>query len=121
MCMGTVMVKGDQIYSAGLAGAKLGYNRTYSDSMAYEKILENCYTYHLNDIDNHNGRRKVISATGGDWRNAYLPVELMIKHKFKGGQPCEPHARVKIVGEGAIFIDIPMEYWDFFDQFCKHV
>lgn len=109
-----VYVKGQHIYNAAVEGAKRGYNRSTDDYTRYEELLSKVFEQHLNTCANREERRSVMKKTKGNWRNAYLPICLALHHHYKGGQPCEPHARVYMPPEmGAVF-DIPLKDWDFF-------
>lgn len=106
-----VYAKGQEIYNAAVEGAKRGYNRSTDDYTRYEELLSKVFEQHLNTCSDRTKRRSIMRNTKGDWRNAYLPITLMMQHKHKAGIPCEAHARVCLPPNyGAIF-DIPLESW----------
>jgi hypothetical protein len=56
--------------------------------------------------------QNAIKNTNGDWRQAMFPIDMLMVHKHKHFQSCEPHARIWIGHVSHMIIDIAMEHWD---------
>lgn len=113
-----VFVKGQRIYNAAIEGAKRGYNRTFSDCTIYEELISKVFLYHLNTCNTKKELHAVMKSTKGDWRNAFLPVCLVMHHQHKGGVPCELHARVYLPPFMGDMFDIPWDIWEYFVESC---
>ncbi len=109
----TAFAKGNQIYVAAVEGAKRGYNRSTDNYAVYEDAISDLYKSLLSSVTRAS-RRSIERKTKGDWRNAYLPLTLMMEHKHIAGEPSEIHARVMLQGNKISFIDIPMDRWEQF-------
>jgi hypothetical protein len=101
---------GSSIYEAAKKGAEQGYNRSTDDYSAYREALEDLYETMLKDIPRKK-RREIERNTKKDWRRAYLPVFLLMRHEHKCFEPCEPHARIMLEGSKPSVIDIPWDSW----------
>lgn len=116
----TAFATGNEIYAAAVEGAKRGYNRSTDNYAAYEDAISDVYEYYLSTAT-RSTRRAIEHKTKGDWRNAYLPLMLMMEHKHIGGKPSETHARVMLQGKGVTFIDIPLDRWEQFESQTKEL
>ncbi len=111
----TAFAMGNEIYAAAVEGAKRGYNRSTDNYAAYEDALSDVYESYLSTAP-RSTRRAIERKTKGDWRNAYLPLSLMMEHKHIGSKPSETHARVMLQGKEVTLIDIPMDRWEQFES-----
>lgn len=109
--MSMIFVTGKEIYKAAVAGAKRGYNRSIDDYSMYAKVLNDCYEHHLSQIESPSERLAIWRNTGGDWRKASLPLQLLKVHKHIGGEVAEEHARVRLIMGSVKIFDIPMQNW----------
>jgi hypothetical protein len=108
------MVLGSDIYSAAIAGAREGYNRSTDDHSVYVNKLKQCYENCLADVEDEEVRNDIHRNTLGDWRRAHLPLSLALIHTHKFGQPCKPHARVYLSTDPSSVFDIPLDHWNRF-------
>ena len=113
--MKLVYARGDQIYAAAVAGAKRGHNRSTDNYSVYEKRIRDLYEFHLSK-STRNQRRRVNKFTGSDWRRAYLPVVFYKYHNPIAMSPSETHARVVLRGDIDTVLDIPLEFYERFEQ-----
>lgn len=109
--MSTIYARGVDIYSAGVAGAKRGYNRSTYEHKHYADLIGECYSVLVADIDDEAVRQQVIRNTNGTWQFATLPLSLALLHHHKGGKKCETHARVYLATNPASVFDIPLSHW----------
>lgn len=107
----TIFANGNDIYKAGIAGAKRGYNRGADDYSKYEDLLSGCYNEMLQDIGDEAVMAHVFETTKGMWQNAKLPLCLAMLHRHKGGKECEVHARVYLYTNPTAVFDIPLLHW----------
>lgn len=107
-----IFATGEQIYSAAIAGAMRGYNRSTDKHSTYEEVIEEHYKAMLSDVVNRSERRRIQKQTGNNWRKAYLPLSMALVHKHIGGQLCEEHARVYLTSNPARVFDIPLQQWN---------
>lgn len=107
-----IFATGEQIYSAAIAGAMRGYNRSTDKHSTYEEVIEEHYKAMLSDVVNRSERRRIQKQTGNNWRKAYLPLSMALVHKHIGGQLCEEHARVYLTSNPARVFDIPLHQWN---------
>jgi hypothetical protein len=107
-----IFATGEQIYTAAVAGAKRGYNRSTDEYSKYAEVLDEHYKAMLGDVSNRAERRRIKKHTGKDWRKAYLPLSMALVHRHIGGQECEEHARVFLTSNPARVFDIPMNHWN---------
>ena len=114
----TVYAKGSDIYAAFIRGAERNYNRSTDDYKSYEAQLSESYDYLLNCVGNRDQIRAIKRKTKGSWRNAYLPINLALKHHHIAGVPVEEHARVYLVSDPFNVIDIPMSEWEKLEKSC---
>jgi hypothetical protein len=110
-----IMVRGDQLLAAAIAGAKRGYNRSSDDPQVYKDLFQRSFDEMLKDVCSRAERKRVLKNTKGSYALAYLPVGLALFHEHKAMQPCERHARVFAYPNMASVFDIPLEYWE---RFC---
>jgi hypothetical protein len=106
-----IFATGEQIYSAAVAGAMRGYNRSTDEHSKYAEVLEEHYKAMLSEVRNRRERRNIKRNTRNDWRRAYLPLSMALVHKHIGGKECEEHARVFLTSNPARVFDIPMQNW----------
>jgi hypothetical protein len=102
---------GSDIYTACVEGAKRKFNRSTDNHKAYEEVLSESYKFYLDQFATREDRRRINRKTKGNWRNAYLPVCLAMKHKHIGGLPSEDHARIYFPHSIGSVIDIPWSNW----------
>ena len=114
----TVYAKGSDIYTAFIRGAERKYNRSTDDYKSYEAQLSESYDYLLNSVGNRDQIRAIKRKTKGSWRNAYLPINLALKHHHIAGIPVEEHARVYLESDPFNVIDIPMSEWEKLEKSC---
>ena len=107
-----IYARGYEIYEAAVAGAKLKYNRSTDNHKVYSDALKQHYTELTSSIKDAAIRRKVISATNGEWYGAYLPLALALIHEHRALEKCEPHARVFLTSDPGMVFDIPIKSWD---------
>jgi hypothetical protein len=107
-----IYATGEQIYTAAVAGAVRGYNRSTDEHSKYEEVIDEHYKAMLSDVQNRSQRRRIQKHTGNNWRKAYLPLSMALVHKHIGGQPCEEHARVYLPSNPARVFDIPLDKWN---------
>ena len=107
-----IFATGEQIYTAAVAGAKRGYNRSTDEHSKYAEVIDEHYNAMLSDVSNRAERRRIKKHTGNDWRKAYLPLSMALVHKHICGQECEEHARVFLTSNPARVFDIPMNHWN---------
>ena len=116
-----IFATGEQIYSAAIAGALRGYNRSTDKHSTYEKVITEHYKAMLSDVVNRSERRRIQRHTGNNWRKAYLPLSMALVHNHIGGQLCEEHARVYLTSNPARMFDIPMDHWNVMSQQSKQL
>lgn len=116
-----VLATGSQIYAAAIAGAKRGYNRSTDEYIKYAQLLQKHYEAMLRTVVDKNERNNIIRNTGGNWRNAYLPLSLAMYHNHIGGKPCETHARVYLTTNPAAVFDIPLDDWQEFVEVSEEL
>ena len=102
---------GSDIYKACVAGAKRKFNRSTDNHKAYEDVLSESFQYYLTEFASREERRKINRKTKGNWRNAYLPVCLAMKHEHIGGLPSEEHARIYFPHATGSVVDISWSDW----------
>jgi len=107
-----IFATGEQIYSAAIAGAIRGYNRSTDKHSTYEEVIEEHYKAMLSDVVNRSERRRIQKQTGNNWRKAYLPLSMALVHNHIGGELCEEHARVYLTSNPARVFDIPLHQWE---------
>ncbi len=107
----TIYAKGSDIYAAFVHGAEQKYNRSTDDYTSYEAHLAKSYAYWLKCAGSREQQRSIKRKTKGNWRNAYLPLDLALLHQFKAGAPVETHARVHLTNDPFSVIDIPLADW----------
>jgi hypothetical protein len=108
----TVYAKGADIYSAFVHGAECKYNRSTDDYSSYETQIAKSYEYWLKCAGGREQVRAIKRKTKGDWRNAYLPLNIAFMHKRIAGQPAEMHARVYLADAPSSVVDIPWGDWE---------
>ena len=108
----TVYAKGSDIYTAFIRGAERKYNRSTDDYRSYEAQLAKSYDYWLKCAGSREQVRSIKRKTKGNWRNAYLPLNLALKHHHIAGEPVEAHARVYLANDPFSVIDIPIPEWE---------
>ena len=108
------VASGQQIYDAAVAGAKQKFNRSTDDYSVYECMLNEFYELMLNDNKNKAECNRIRKRTKNNWRNANLPISLVMYHCYRAMQPCETHARVRLFHH--IVFDIPLEHWQMFRE-----
>ena len=116
-----IFATGEQIYTAAVAGAMRGYNRSTDEHSKYEQVIDEHYKAMLSDVQNRSERRRIQKHTGNNWRKAYLPLSMALVHKHIGGQPCEEHARVYLTSNPARVFDIPMNHWNVLSKKSKQL
>ena len=116
-----IFATGEQIYTAAVAGAERGYNRSTDEHSNYEKVIDEHYKAMLNDVSNRAERRRIQKHTGNNWRKAYLPLSMALVHKHIGGKECEEHARVYLTSNPARVFDIPMNHWNVLSKKSKQL
>jgi len=116
-----IFATGEQIYSAAIAGAKRGYNRSTDKHSTYEDAIEEHFKAMLSDVVDGSERRRIQQHTGNNWRKAYLPLSMALVHKHIGGQECEEHARVYLTSNPARVFDIPMNHWSVMSKKSKQL
>ena len=114
----TVYAKGSDIYAAFIRGAEQKYNRSTDDYKSYEVQLAKSYDYWLKLAGGRDQVRAIKRKTKGSWRNAYLPLNLALKHHHIAGLPVEPHARVYLASNPVSVVDILMSDWEKLEQSC---
>jgi hypothetical protein len=82
-------------------------------------MLNEFYEAMLSDKQNKAACDRVRKRTKNNWRNANFPITLLMEHKHRALQPCETHARVCMMGQYHQIFDIPMEYWELFEEQSK--
>ena len=107
-----IFATGEQIYTAAIAGAERGYNRSTDDHVKYEAMIKRHYKLMLSKVVNRAERRRIKKNTGNNWRKAYLPLKLALIHCHIGGKPCEAHARIFLTTDLRTVFDIPMDYFE---------
>lgn len=107
----TISAKGINIYKAAVAGAKRGYNNTTDDYTKYEAALQECFDDMLVGATAAQ-YAEVMLNTGGDWRNANLPLTFLKLHKHVRDGGNEWHARVQIYNKAESVIDIKTSDWN---------
>ena len=112
-----VVASGQQIFDAAVAGAKRKFNRSTDDYSVYESMIHDFNELMLSDIANQAACDQIRKRTKNDWRNANLPIALVLYHCHRAMQPCETHARVRLFHH--IVFDIPLEYWKLFEEQSK--
>lgn len=108
----TIYAKGSDIYTAFVHGAEQGYNRSTDDYTSYETQLANSYEYWLKCAGSREQVRAIKRKTKGNWRNAYLPLNIAMMHKRSAGQPANVHARVYLADLPSAVVDIPWADWE---------
>jgi hypothetical protein len=107
-----IFATGEQIYTAAVAGAERGYNRSTDDYTKYAALLEQHYRAMLSEVGDRATKRRIQKQTSNSWRKAYLPLSLALVHTHIAFQPSEAHARVFLTSNPSTVFDIPMDYWD---------
>ncbi len=102
--------KATDIYSAAVAGAKHGYNRTTDDCSEYAEELERAFNLYTSLIDDQATRNSVIRSTDGKWKNSLHPFLSLMFHKPQQCKPCETYVRVMVPAVDYVF-DIPLTQW----------
>lgn len=101
------------VFTAISNGAKEKYNQHVPAEKAaaflkdvYKECLAGC---------SYGEQALITRNTKGKWENASLPVQFLMVHKHRGGQPCEEHVRVHFpIGKFNFFpVDIPMFDWEY--------
>lgn len=108
----TIYAKGSDIYTAFVHGAEQGYNRSTDDYTSYEAQLAKSYEYWLKCAGSREQVRAIKRKTKGNWRNAYLPLNIAIMHKRSAVQPADVHARVYLADLPSAVVDIPWADWE---------
>jgi len=108
----TIFATGEQIYTAAVAGAERGYNRSTDQHSKYAELINEHYEEMTDAVSNKAARRRIRERTGNDWRKAYLPLSMALVHRHIGGELCEEHARVFLTSNPARVFDIPMNHWN---------
>ena len=116
-----VVASGEQIYQSAIEGAKRKYNRSTDNYSVYEKMLSESYEYMLSDSKNKAANKRIRQRTKNNWRNANFAVCFYMFHKHKAMQPCETHVRVSLMLSPTKIFDIPLDYWNMFEQQTKKV
>ena len=114
----TVYAKGSDIYAAFIRGAERKYNRSTDDYTTYEVHLAKSYDYWLKCAGSREQMRAIKRKTKGCWRNAYLPLNLALKHHHIAGEQVEEHARVYLASDPFAVVDIPMPEWKKLAKSC---
>ena len=107
----TIYAKGSDIYAAFVHGAEQKYNRSTDDYTNYEAHLAKSYAYWLNCAGSQELQLSIKRKTKGNWRNAYLPLNMAFIHKHVAGQATEPHARVYLADAPSAVVDITWADW----------
>ena len=107
----TIYAKGSDIYAAFVHGAEQKFNRSTDDYTRYEAHLSESYDYWVECAGDREQKRSIKRKTKGDWRNAYLPLSIALKHKYACGQSSEEHARVYLADSPSSVVDIPWTDW----------
>ena len=110
------VASGQQIFEAAVEGAKRKYNRSTDDYSVYESMLHEFYEIMLSDENNKAACDRVRKRTKNNWRNANFPITLIMYHKHRAMKPCEIHARVCLTSFYNKIFDIPLGYWEFFEE-----
>jgi len=113
------VASGKQIYKAAVEGAKREFNRSTNDYSVYESMLNEFYEKMLSDKKNKAACDRVRKRTKNNWLNANFPITLLMELKHRATQPCETHARVCLTGHFHQIFDIPLEYWEMFEEQSK--
>jgi hypothetical protein len=113
----TIYAKGSDIYAAFVRGAEQKYNRTTDDYTRYEDHLAESYAYWLKCAGGREQQRSIKRKTKGNWRNAYLPLNIAVFHKHSAGQATEPHARVYLANAPSAVVDITWSDWEKLEKF----
>ncbi len=108
----TIYAKGSDIYAAFIRGAEQKYNRSTDDYISYEAHLAKSYAYWLKCAGSREQQRSIKRKTKGDWRNAYLPLNIAVLHKHIAGKVVEPHARVYLADAPSAVVDITWADWE---------
>ena len=111
------VASGQQIFDAAVAGAKRKFNRSTDDSSVYESMIHAFNELMLSGVLNKTECDRIRKRTKNNWRNAKFPIALVMYHCHRAMQPCETHARVRLFHH--IVFDIPLEYWEMFEEQSK--
>ena len=114
-----VFASGKQILDAAVEGANRKFNRNTKDCTVLESMLHEFYENMLSDSTRKSLCEKARKRTNNNWRNAQFPLTLLMYHKHRATQPCETHARICVMGKLHQIFDIPMEYWQLFEEQSK--
>ena len=110
------VASGQQIYDAAVEGAKRKFNRSTDDYSVYESMLHEFYEMMLTDKNNNSACERVRNRTKNNWRNANFPITLIMYHKHRARKNCETHARVCLTSFYNKVFDIPLDYWELFEE-----
>jgi hypothetical protein len=110
------VASGQQIFDAAVEGAKRKFNRSTDDYSIYESMLNEFYEMMLSDNNNKAACDRVRNRTKNNWRNANFPITLIMYHKHRAMKSCETHARVCLTSFYNKIFDIPLEYWELFEE-----
>jgi hypothetical protein len=108
----TIYAKGSEIYAAFVRGAECKYNRSTDDYSSYETQLAKSYDYWLKCAGGREQIRALKRKSKGNWRNAYLPLNIAMMHKRAAGHPVDVHARVFLADAPSAVVDIPWADWE---------
>ena len=87
-------------------------NYLKANNISYEAHLAKSYAYWLKCAGSREQQRSIKRKTKGDWRNAYLPLNIALMHKRAAGQSTEPHARVYLADAPSAVVDITWADWE---------
>lgn len=111
-----VVAIGEQIYQSAIEGAKRKFNRSTDNYEVYEAMLHEYYELMLDDPSNKAACARIRKLTKNNWRNANMPLTLVMLHKHRAFEPCETHARVCLMGMELKVFDIPLNFWNYFEK-----
>ena len=113
-----IYAKGSDIFAALINGAKRKYNRSTDDHSVYEVRLAESFNHLIKSVTCREKHRAIIRNTKGQWRKAYMPLNLALLHHHQAGKPIETHARVYLATDPYHLMDIPLEDWQSMSKLC---